>query len=164
MPTGRAVWLVGLAAGCGWMIYGLPAALAEDETWSGTPQEAFLRSPIVRKYQCVTCHTITDQGGTVGPVLNLVGQRRSEDWLRRWLEDPNAVKPGTKMPRFPFEEGELEATAGYLLRMKRALSTEEILVGDGSPVDKGRALFEDYDCYACHRIGDQGRFVGPDLT
>jgi len=163
MLKARRSLLAGIAAGL-WMAHGFPAALAADETWSGTPQEAFLTSPIVRKYQCVTCHTITDQGGTVGPVLNLVGLRRSEDWLRRWLADPNAVKPGTKMPKFPFLEGELEATAGYLSRMQRALSTAEILAANPSPVDAGRALFADYDCYACHRIGDRGRFVGPDLT
>jgi len=137
---------------------------AQDDPWEGTPQKAFLDSEIVRKYQCVTCHTIADQGGTVGPILNLVGLRREKDWLDRWLADPNAIKPGTKMPKFPFAPGERETTVGYLADMKRRLRTAEILAGDQEQTAKGRALFVDYDCYACHRIGDEGRFVGPDLT
>ncbi len=145
-----------------WLVSG--SIPAQETSWEGTPQQAFLRSPIVEKYQCVTCHTISDEGGTVGPILNLVGLRRPEDWLRRWLDDPNAVKPGTKMPKFPFEGDELAQTVAYLSRMHRRLSTEAILAGDESSVEKGRALFADYDCYACHRVGDDGRFVGPDLT
>ena len=39
-------------------------ALGENDSWVDSPQRAFLESPIVRKYQCVTCHTITDEGGT----------------------------------------------------------------------------------------------------
>ncbi len=136
----------------------------EAESWAGTPQRAFLDSPIVAKYQCVTCHTITDEGGTVGPVLNLVGLRRGSEWLDTWLLDPNAVKPGTKMPKFPFSDEERRMAVGYLSKLNRPLATAEILGSQLSSVDKGRALFEDYDCYACHRIGSDGRFVGPDLT
>lgn len=135
-----------------------------DDEWKGSPQEAFLEGPIVTTYQCVTCHTITDQGGTVGPILNLVGLRRSAEWLDTWLQDPNAVKPGTKMPKFPFQGDERAQTVRYLSNMLRELRTDEILASPASSVEKGRALFADYDCSACHRVGDTGRFVGPDLT
>lgn len=137
---------------------------ADNESWQDTPQEAFLTGPIVKKFQCVTCHTIANEGGTVGPILNQVGLRRSEDWIDTWLKDPNVVKPGTKMPKFPFTDEERKLAVDYLTNMKRDLRTEEILAGDKKPVDKGRELFLDYDCLACHRIGDEGRFVGPDLT
>ena len=140
------------------------AVAAGGNSWEGTPQQAFLQSPVQQKFQCVICHTITDQGGTVGPVLNLAGLRRSKPWLVRWLENPGAVKPGTLMPQFPMSPEERESAAEYLSRMTRPLHTSEILSGPNSIVEKGRALFEDYDCRACHRIGDKGRFVGPDLT
>lgn len=160
------IWRTRLAATAAVVVLLQVAATprARSDGWEGTPQQAFLDSPIVRKFQCTTCHSVTDQGGTVGPVLNLVGLRRSEAWLRRWLRDPNAVKQGTKMPKFPFTDEEFEMAVGYLTKMTRDLRTREILATGMSGVEKGRALFEDYDCRACHRIGDQGRFVGPDLT
>ena len=137
---------------------------AKDDPWANTPQKDFLTGPTVRKFQCVTCHTIANQGGTVGPILNMVGLRRSEAWIREWLEDPNQVKPGTKMPKFPFTPDEFELAVASLTRMTRPLHTQAILEGDGSSAEKGARLFEDYDCLACHRVGKTGRFVGPDLT
>ncbi len=142
----------------------LPPMLA-DSDWSGTPQEAFRNSDIVAKYQCTTCHTVAGGGGTVGPILNRVGSRRTEEWLRRWLADPQQVKPGTKMPKFPFTPDEYERVVGYLSKMKTAVNADTILGRtDLDPVGKGAELFSQLDCYACHRIGDRGRFIGPDLT
>jgi cytochrome c2 len=132
--------------------------------WSGTQQEAFLNSEIVKTYQCTSCHTITERGGTVGPILNYLGNRRNKEWLRRWLTDPQKVKPGTKMPLFNFTPEQLEMAVSYLSNMKKDLRTDEILSSDVSPAEKGKQLFNDYDCLACHRDGSEGRFVGPDLT
>lgn len=152
-----------------WIVIALSAGQASaqpqaSQSWQDTPQEEFLESSIVQKFQCVTCHTITEQGGNVGPILNVVGLRRTADWLDAWLQDPNAVKPGTKMPKFPFTDEERRLAVSYLSKLKRPLRTGEILASDGTAEEKGARLFADYDCYACHRIADQGRFVGPDLT
>lgn len=136
----------------------------QEDSWAGTPQQRFYESAIVDKYQCDTCHTITNRGGTVGPVLNHVGHRRSRDWIERWLSDPNAVKPGTKMPKFPFSEEEREAAIEYLAALRPGRRVEAILARSASPEEQGEALFREYDCYACHRVGAEGRFVGPDLT
>ncbi|MFQ5676452.1 MAG: c-type cytochrome [bacterium] len=135
-----------------------------QEKWRGTPQEAFLTSEIVQSYQCTSCHTIGDRGGTVGPILNLIGNRRTQDWLERWLADPQQVKPGTKMPKFDFPPDQLKMAVNYLLKMKKVFNTKEILAKNVSIEEKGKLLFEDYDCMACHRVGADGRFIGPDLT
>ncbi|RMD92870.1 MAG: hypothetical protein D6813_05110 [Calditrichaeota bacterium] len=137
---------------------------AGADDWKGTPQEAFLNSEIVKQYQCTSCHTIANRGGTVGPILNNVGLRRTKEWLRRWLKNPKAVKPGTKMPRFDFTPRQLDMAVNYLSKMKKPLHTDEILAKNISLVEKGKLLFEDYDCLACHRLGSEGRFSGPDLT
>ena len=139
-------------------------AADEASAWAGTPQERFFTSAVRQKYMCETCHTIMEAGGTVGPVLNQVGRRRSEDWIRRWLTNPQAVKPGTKMPTFVFTPAEFEEVVAHLSRMSMPVDRDGILAGPGSLEDKGRALFQGYDCYACHRVGSEGRFVGPDLT
>lgn len=135
-----------------------------NDIWRGTPQEAFLKSEIVQSYQCTSCHTITERGGTVGPILNHVGNRRAKDWLMEWLSDPQQVKPGTKMPKFDFTPEQLGMAVDYLTNMKKELRTDDILSENVSLVEKGELLFEDYDCVACHRNGSEGRFVGPDLT
>lgn len=136
----------------------------ENDEWSGTPQEAFLNSEIVKTYQCTSCHTIGERGGTVGPILNFISNRRSEEWLRKWLADPQAVKPGTKMPTFDFPPRQLDSVVGYLTAMKKELKTEEILSKELPLTEKGKLLVDDYGCLGCHRVGSDGRFIGPDLT
>src|SRR5262249_49174294 len=42
---------------------------------------------------CAQCHMIHGQGGVFGPDLSDVGRRRSLDYLRRSLLDPNADVP-----------------------------------------------------------------------
>lgn len=69
---------------------------------------------IVHQKGCMVCHTIHGVGGNVGPELNGVTSRYSEDWLRTWLQDPQAVRPGSRMPNFRFTEGEIGAVIEFL--------------------------------------------------
>ncbi|MFQ5627822.1 MAG: c-type cytochrome [bacterium] len=126
--------------------------------------ERFAKSDIVEQKNCVTCHTIGESGGTVGPILNQISNRRTEEWLRTWLTDPNTIKPNTKMPNFRFSNAEIDRIIAFLADMKRSVDGKKILAENSDPVKAGEALFNAYDCYACHRIGDEGRFVGPNLT
>ena len=127
-------------------------------------ETAFLESRIARDKPCTTCHTIGASGGTVGPNLNQVGNRRDAAWLKKWLSDPNAVKEGTKMPNFGFTDAELDELVGYLSNLSRPVPSQEILASTASLPVKGKRLFEAYDCRACHRLGNTGGFSGPDLT
>jgi len=124
----------------------------------------FAGSSLVKQKNCVTCHTIGESGGTVGPILNQISNRRTEEWLRRWFKDPNSIKPGTKMPNFGFTDAELDDLLSHMTRMKRNINSDAILQANSDPIEAGRELFTAYDCLACHRIGDKGRFVGPNLT
>lgn len=126
--------------------------------------ERLAKSKVVSRRICTSCHTIGESGGTAGPILNQVANRRSPEWLLRWLKDPSAVKPGTLMPNFQLTDDEIEEIVGYLKDMRREIDGAGILAAHSDPVAAGEALFEAYDCIACHRIGDRGRFVGPDLT
>lgn len=126
--------------------------------------ERLAKSDIVKKRNCVICHTIGVSGGTVGPNLNHVGNRRTPDWLRAWLRDPNAVKPGTRMPNFGFSTDEIDTLVGHLKELKAPVDAAGLLGRHSQPEAAGEALFRAYDCFACHRIGDEGRFIGPNLT
>jgi nitric oxide reductase subunit C len=47
---------------------------------------------------CRACHAVGGEGGAVGPALDGVASRFTEQQLHSWLSDPSSVKPGTAMP------------------------------------------------------------------
>jgi cytochrome c oxidase subunit 2 len=74
---------------------------------------------------CAQCHTIrgTAANGALGPDLTHFAGRttlaagtapNNPDLLRRWLADPNALKPGTTMPALPLTAADLQALTAYL--------------------------------------------------
>ena len=79
---------------------------------------------------CVTCHTIrgTSAGSRVGPELTHVGSRltiaagtlpNTRDQLARWVLDPPAFKPGTRMPAHHNLPGaDLQAVITYLRSLR----------------------------------------------
>lgn len=69
---------------------------------------------IVHDKGCMVCHTINGAGGQVGPVLNGVGDRYSQEWLETWLQNPQAVRNGSRMPNFHFTDEEITAVVTYL--------------------------------------------------
>lgn len=48
---------------------------------------------VYQKLDCASCHTINGQGGSFGPELSKIGQRRAPNWLRQAVLDPGALKP-----------------------------------------------------------------------
>ena len=65
-------------------------------------------------YGCGSCHSISGVGGAsglVGPPLTGIGSRaiiggkleNKPDNLQRWIMDPQAITPGTAMPRLGVE-------------------------------------------------------------
>lgn len=57
-------------------------------------------------FGCISCHDLAGvpNTGTRGPDLALTTQRVRYDWFRRWLEQPQRMQPGTRMPSV-FTEG-----------------------------------------------------------
>jgi cytochrome c2 len=72
------------------------------------------------KFACQSCH-IADykkDKGYVGPVLADVGDRLTPVWLYKWLQDPNALVPGTAMPRPHLTDQEAQDLTAYLVTLK----------------------------------------------
>lgn len=74
---------------------------------------------------CVMCHTVsgTIARSRVGPILNGLASRRTlaagalpndHDHLSRWIQDPQASKPGVRMPQNNLSPEDLEALVDYL--------------------------------------------------
>lgn len=83
----------------------------------------------VTSRECAMCHTVagTTAGGTVGPDLTHFASARSvaastlpmtKANIRRWVDDPQGVKPGTKMPKVPIQPNDLNAVVSYLETLK----------------------------------------------
>jgi mono/diheme cytochrome c family protein len=76
-----------------------------DETIHQAPGDAvFLEAGrrLVGKdgFGCLSCHDLASKSGSGarGPDLALMNQRVRYDWYRRWLEQPQRMQPGTRMP------------------------------------------------------------------
>jgi ubiquinol-cytochrome c reductase cytochrome b subunit len=69
---------------------------------------------------CVGCHIIDGEGGTDGPDLSTMGRKHDQPTLRRWIADPEAVKPDADMPSFQkrLTPAELDAIASYVSSRK----------------------------------------------
>jgi cytochrome c oxidase subunit II len=74
---------------------------------------------------CVNCHTVTGTGahGTYGPDLTHLMSRdtiaagaaaNTAVNLRRWIKDPNSIKPGCLMPAMGLSDTQLDALTTYL--------------------------------------------------
>jgi cytochrome c oxidase subunit 2 len=95
-----------------------PAAAPSDADAS-RGHDVFMRGT------CVMCHAVrgTDAGSRIGPDLTHVASRRTlasgtlpmtREQLTRWIADPQAIKPGVRMPPQPLGDADLAAVVAYL--------------------------------------------------
>lgn len=86
--------------------------------------EAARGRQIFRELTCVNCHSIqgTDTSGNAGPDLTHLASRRSlgagivpntPENLRRWLVNPQQVKPGAMMPKFNLTSEQIDHLLAY---------------------------------------------------
>jgi cytochrome c oxidase subunit 2 len=103
----------------------------DDQLQSANPPTTPLAKAgyaFVTSRNCSTCHTIggTPAGGTVGPDLTHLASRRtlaasmpmSEANLYGWVANPQAIKPGSKMPAVGLEPDQLHSVVAYLETLK----------------------------------------------
>lgn len=84
---------------------------------------------LFREKTCINCHSIrgVETNASVGPDLTHFAGRatigtgvleNTPDGLRRWLTNPQAIKPACLMPNFELSATEVNALAEYLETMK----------------------------------------------
>jgi cytochrome c oxidase subunit 2 len=103
---------------------------AEFERWlRGESAPATHWLPLFAEKGCANCHAIrgTPARSHVGPDLTHVGSRRTlaagtipndRTHLREFISDPQALKPGAKMPQLPQTASQTDALARYLEGLK----------------------------------------------
>ncbi len=74
---------------------------------------------LFRTNRCVECHEIKGEGGTAGPNLTYVGQKRSRDYIIEQIKNPASHNPNTAMPSFSsLPEADINDLAHYLSDLK----------------------------------------------
>lgn len=79
---------------------------------------ANLNVPAKFNQVCKACHAIGGNGGNVGPALDKVGTKYNEEYLVKWLKDPQSIKPGTTMPKLPLSDQEISELVSFLTTLK----------------------------------------------
>ena len=128
----------------------------------------------ITKFGCTGCHTIGGEGSfgpdltdnrQVGPNLKHLASKVTKDWAVKWIKNPHAFRPDTRMPRFyevannespadgPKVHAEVHAMAHYLFE---ASAPPEDFVDPPAEGDaeKGKDLFFQKGCMACHAHKD----------
>jgi len=108
-------WLLALS-----LLTACAGAAAESGVATSDTQAASIERgrALFRNKGCVTCHVNTRvEGrtgvlGSVGP--NLTRYTNDPDFLRRWLANPPAVRPGTRMPNLRLSEAQIEDLIAFL--------------------------------------------------
>jgi nitric oxide reductase subunit C len=93
-------------------------AVTQETSATGGAIVKQLDRPKIFNQMCIACHSLQKQGGSVGPALDEVGDRRDYDNLVAWLTDPQAVKPGAKMPKLPLSHTDITELAAFLSQLK----------------------------------------------
>jgi cytochrome c2 len=83
----------------------------------------------IQKYGCAACHVIPGipgANGQVGPSLEGIGGRvylagqlqNTPDNLRKWVEDPQGIRPGTAMPDMGVTDEDARDITAYLYTLR----------------------------------------------
>jgi mono/diheme cytochrome c family protein len=70
------------------------------------------------KYGCNGCHSLGEEGGKVGPALDRAGFRLNSTWVYRWVKNPQAMKPETRMPALGLSDADAKAVSMYLSTLR----------------------------------------------
>jgi mono/diheme cytochrome c family protein len=125
------------------------------------------------KYNCLGCHNLAGQGGTIAPNLAYEGSKVRGEWLLSFLKQPHQIRPlmQARMPTFPLTEVEAVNLRDYIMttfldeRVPKAPQVAQAVTPELAA--QGEKLYwEKYPCFTCHQIQGKtgGAAVGPDLT
>ena len=92
--------------------------ISVSATSTGEMLAAQSNRPQIFNQMCIACHALDGQGGQIGPALDGVGSRLEPDFIKRWLTDPLAVKPDSKMPKLPLSETTIVELVAFLKELK----------------------------------------------
>lgn len=70
---------------------------------------------IFKREGCFGCHSFKGQGGSLGPDLTAITNKRSKRWIERYIKNPMSINPDSRMPQFKnLSKREIKALIRYL--------------------------------------------------
>ncbi|MFQ5877692.1 MAG: c-type cytochrome [Acidobacteriota bacterium] len=119
---------------------------------------------LVERAGCYGCHKIRgfEDRPKVAPPLTRITSKTTGEWMARWIKNPKAFRPSTRMPRFfglpnnrgpgdaEREDAEILGIVAYL-ESKAERVPSPPLPGRGD-VDRGERLVKTIGCLGCHAI------------
>ncbi len=109
---------------------------------------------------CLGCHRLAGRGGTIGPDLTGVADRRSAAFIFRMITNPRATLEGSRMPRVPMPADWARLVASYLVeeRTTAAQPADPAAASESAPlrgIQDAAALYQRL-CAACHGASGAG--------
>ena len=108
---------------------------------------------------CASCHAVQNAagnmvGGKVGPELTKVGSKVKPEWLQAWLQNPRNYDPGTAMPHYRFNDGQVATLSTFLMAKTDSDLLASVHLDAATPeqIAHGKRLVSDYGCASCHEI------------
>jgi mono/diheme cytochrome c family protein len=167
-----------------------PARMGQEETLSSA--NILEGRKVFEDMECYRCHRIAGRGGELAPELSRIGEKVTEEWLLQWLAEPENYNLSMLDDRpITLSDEQVQALTRYLLSLRGpaplypprvpegALLIKEKKDDETDTVERGRRLFGEggpvqylfgkrvgtmgLGCYGCHRLGDRGNDIGPDL-
>jgi mono/diheme cytochrome c family protein/cytochrome c2 len=110
---------------------------------------------LLGELHCTSCHQAprgAELQASQAPVLDGVGGRVRAEFLRAFLSDPQATKPGTTMPNLlaALPESERKQSVEALVHFLVGTSTLIDVRPTPKWIGKGKKLYHEVGCAACH--------------
>jgi len=128
----------------------------------------------VQELKCSGCHDHPEDIFTFTPSLDGIGSKVVErNWIFRWLKNPKALRPRTKMPNFILSDRERNILADFLMHFNSFTGNVRLdPLPDFYPrrkydedfIDLGKTLFRESPCTSCHILEDRGGKLATDLS
>lgn len=139
----------------------LPAASGAQElsAFSKRKAEALLKDHL----PCLGCHKLNADGGTIGPDLTTVRERRSPAYIAAMVADPQRVVPGSAMPKIPMPDETRTLVTRYLAGLPGTAPDGPLPAPPVPPplAPDGARLYARF-CASCH--GESGGGDGPNAS
>jgi cytochrome c1 len=109
---------------------------------------------MVEELGCFGCHNLPgfEKIPKVGPDLTRIAAKVDPSWLFRWIKDPKAYLPKTKMPNFGLSDDDAMNIVSYLLSASQPMPELRGKERAGGSVERGRDIVGKVGCLGCHRI------------
>ena len=138
---------------------------------------------IFERVGCQGCHTMravfeekeprtffTLTGRDIAPDLSNVAMKiKDPEWVFRWLKNPKAIRPSTRMPNLRLTDEEASALTAFLMTRGERQATSSALLAElkkKEQIEEGHRLIQLRGCFGCHKIRgfEITKQIAPDIS